>query len=130
LAVRLAGRDLLADLVARQLERGRLEPVARNVEVGLLDLDADAAVAAELCDRRLRVVERLAVEAVLVLDRLDALPLDGSRDDHRRLARHLEGFGVRAVDRSGIVAVDLDRMPPEGLRAPYVRVEVPAVHGL
>ena len=44
----------------------------------------DVADAAELLDRRVRVVERLAVPAVLVLDGLDALALDRAGDDHGR----------------------------------------------
>ena len=84
--VGLARRDLAPDLVARQLERSGREPV-RLSRLGLRDLDPEIAQAAELRDRRVRVVERLAVPAVLVLDGLHALALDGACDDDRRLAR-------------------------------------------
>ena len=98
--------------------------------LGLGDVDRDVADPAELLDRGFRIVERLAVEAVLVLDRLHALALDRLGHDHGRRARRLEGLGVRGVDRLHVVAVDLDRMPAEGLRPLRVRVEIPAVHRL
>ena len=87
-------------------------------------------IAAELLDRLLGLRQRLAVEAVLVLDLLHALALDRLGDDHRRDAARLGGLRVGAVDRLDVVAVDLDRMPAEGLRPVRVRVEIPAVHRL
>src|SRR5207244_4063166 len=129
LPVRLPRRHLGADLVARQFELARPELVWRLRRVRLRDLDAEVADAAELRDRLVRMVERLAVPAVLVFDLLDALALDRARHDRGRLAG-AERLLVRAVDRLDVVAVDLDRMPPEGPCAVRVRVEVPPVHRL
>src|SRR5262249_56884973 len=84
LAVGLPGCDLGADLVARQLELAARELVARLRRVGLRNVDADVPDAAELGDRLVRVVERLAVPSVLVLDLLDALALHRARDDGGR----------------------------------------------
>ena len=130
LAVGLPGRDLLAEVVARQLERARFELVPRGARVRLLHLDLDVPVAAELLDDLVGVVERLAVPPVLVLDLLRALALDRPRDDHDGLPGELERLRVRAVDRLDVVAVDLDRVPAERARPVRVRVEVPAVHRL
>ena len=116
LAVRLARRHLLAELVPRQLERPVREAV-RLAGLRLCDLDADVADAAELLDRRVGIVERLAVPAVLVLDGLDALALDRARHDHRRAAGRLCRFLVRAIDLLDVVSVDLDRVPAERARA-------------
>src|SRR5215213_6938908 len=52
------------------------------------------------------------------------------RDDHGRSAGLLEGLRVGPVDLLGVVAVDLDRVPAEGLGAGDVVVAVPAVHRL
>ena len=90
----------------------------------------DVADAAELLDRRVWVVERLAVPAVLVLDGLDALALDRAGHDHRRAACRLRRFLVRAVDLLDVVSVDLDRIPAEGSRALDIDARVPADHGL
>ena len=68
--------------------------------------------------------------ARLVLDRLDALALQGASDDHRRRALLGDGLAVGPVDRVDVVAVDLDRVPAEGPRAVGVGVEIPAVHRL
>ena len=94
-AVRLARRDLVAaDLVARQLDRSAAaRRDVRPLTLGLRDLDHDVADPAQLLDRLLGVVERLAVAAVLVLDRLHALALDRLRDDHGRQAGRLLGLG-------------------------------------
>ncbi len=130
-AVRAPGRDLLAELPGRQLQRpAHLEAVRLAFDLGLRHVHDDVPLAAELCDRLLGVVERLAVPARLVLDRLDALALDRARDDHRRHALHRGGLAVGALDRADVVAVDLDRVPAERLRPVRVRVEVPAVHRL
>jgi hypothetical protein len=59
------------------------------------------------------VLERLAVLAGLVLDRLDALALLRAGDDHGRLAGRLARLGVGGVDRGVVVAVDRDRVPAE-----------------
>ena len=83
LAVRLARRDLLAELPRRQLAAGGLEAV-RLAAGRRRELHVQVALAAELGDRLVGVVERLAVLAGLVLDRLDAAALLGARDDRRR----------------------------------------------
>ena len=126
-AVRLPRGHLGPDLVPREVERPGLELVTRPGRVRLRHVDAQIAHAAELGDRLVGVVERLTVPPVLVLDLLDALALDRARDDRRRLAG-LERLLVRAVDRVDVVAVDLDRVPPEGARAIRVGVEIPFVH--
>jgi hypothetical protein len=90
----------------------------RAVRLGLGHVDLQVALATELLHRRLGLVERLAVEAVLVLDRRDALALDRARDDRRRPAGRGLGLDVGAVDRLDVVAVDLDRMPAVGLDRP------------
>jgi hypothetical protein len=122
-------RHLFADLPRRQLGRassGRLLDVALRLPL----LDPNVAFAAELCDRRLGVVQCLAVESVLVLDGGDALALDRARDDDRRLSLRLDRLRVGAVDRLDVVPVDLDRVPAERLGAPDVDVGVPADHRL
>ena len=129
LAVRLPRRHLLAELVAGQLERFLLEPVWLGC-LRLRDVDMDVADAAELLDRRVRVVERLAMPAVLVLDGLDALALDRAGHDHRGASFCLCCLLVRPVDLLDVVPVDLDRVPPERSRALDVHARVPADHGL
>src|SRR5437762_13648148 len=59
-----------------------------------------------------------------------ALALDRLRDGHDGLPRSVGRFGVGAVDRVAVVAVDLDRVAAERPRAVRVRVEIPAVHRL
>ena len=86
LAVGLAGGDLVAELVGRQRAAGRLEDVRLAGLAACATSTDQVALAAELRDRRLGVVERLAVLAGLVLDRLDALALLGLGDDRDRLA--------------------------------------------
>src|SRR5439155_14531320 len=98
--------------------------------LGFRHVDDDVADPAELLDRRVGVVERLAVPAVLVLDRLDALALDRARDDDGRLTRRRRRLRIGGVDLLDVVAVDLDRMPAERRRALHVALEVPAVHRL
>ena len=88
------------------------------------------AQAAELADRRLGIGERLAVEAVAVLDRAHALALDRARDDRDRLPVAGQRLLVGAVDLVEVVAVDLDRPPAERLRPPHIRGGVPAEHRL
>ena len=108
----------------------RRRAAAASRRLGLRDLDLQVALAAELGDRRLGIVERLAVEAGLVLDGRDALALERAGDDDRRPAGGLERLGVGAVDRLHVVAVDLDRVPAERLGSLHVDVGVPAEHGL
>jgi hypothetical protein len=62
-AVRLPRRDLGTEVVRWQLESARLERVRLSVALGLVHVDDDVALAAELRDRRLGIVERLAVPA-------------------------------------------------------------------
>ena len=97
---------------------------------GLRDVDVDVAESAELRDRLVGVVEGLAVPAGLVLDRLDAFALDRAGDHDGRLARGAGSLRVRTVDRLDVVAVDLDRLPAERMRAVAVDVQVPADHCL
>ncbi len=96
----------------------------------LRDLDADVAHAAELRDRGLGIVQRLAVEAVPVLDRGHALALQRAGDDHDRLALERERLGVGAVDGLDVVPVHLQRVAAERTRAVDVAARVPAVHRL
>ena len=86
-----------------------------GVDRGLRDLDAEVAQPAELGDRRLGILERLAVPAVLVLDRRHALSLQRPRDHDRRLPCRRDRAAERVVDRLDVVAVDLDRVPAERL---------------
>src|SRR3954453_2442322 len=79
LAVGLTRCDLVAEVVARQLQLPARERV-RVRSVRLRDVDLDVAQAAELFDCLLRMVERLAVPTGLVLDLLDALPFYRPRD--------------------------------------------------
>ncbi len=102
----------------------------RRAGLGRGDLDREVALAAELLDRRLGLVERLAVLAGLVLDGLDALALLRLGEDHRRLPGRRDRLVVGALDRVDVVAVDRDRVPAEALGAAHVAVEVPAVHRL
>ena len=129
-AVGLARRNLLAEVPGRQLAALDLELVRLAVALGRADVDGELAVAAELLDRGVGVLDRLAVLAGEVLDRLDALALLGLGDDDRRLALGLARLGVGGVDRVVVVAVDRDRVPAERLGAADVGLEVPADHRL
>ncbi len=55
------------------------------------------------------------------------MALLGARDDHRRPVG-VPRLGVRGVDLGHVVAVDLDRAPPERLRPVAEHVGVPPVH--
>src|SRR5580765_4150184 len=90
----------------------------------------DVSDASELLDRRIWIVQRLAVPAFLVLDGLDALALDRAGDDHRRPSLRLLGLLVRAVDLLDLVTVDLDRVPAERACPFDVDAGVPADHRL
>ena len=85
-AVGLARRDLGAELVARELERAGGWSCGSG-RFGLRDLDANVREAAELGDRCVGIVERLAVVAVLVLHGRDALALHRACDENRRPSR-------------------------------------------
>ena len=94
LAVGLAGGDLLADVPARQLAAGDVEDVRLAAAVGGRgDLDRELAVAAELLDRGVGVLERLAVLAGLVLDALTPLPF---------LVRATITVGLPVVSRASV----------------------------
>ena len=70
---------------------------------------------------------RLAVPPLLVGEERDAVALLGPRDDQRGL---VGGTGLRVgrIDRGDVVAVDLDRVPAEGLRTLGEQVGTPLVH--
>src|SRR5829696_9764388 len=129
LPVRLARGLLLADFPARQLAAAGAELV-RIAALGRRDPHRDVALAAELRDRGLGIVERLAVLAGLVLDRRYALALLGPGDDHGRRPGRRDRLVERGGDRVDVVAVDGDRVPAERLGAADVAVEVPADHRL
>ena len=128
-AVRLACGHVAAELVAWELERARREAV-RLSGLRFPHVDSDVALAAELGDGCVGVVERLAVEPVLVLDRLHTLALHGARDDNRRLALGLDCLRVRAIHLVDVVAVDGDRVPSERLGTGDVLLDLPAHHRL
>ena len=117
LAVGQARGDLLAELPAGSSARRRRRTGAASPPSGSATFTRQVALAAELRDRLLGVVERLAVLARLVLDGLDALALLRAGDDRRRLAGRLLGVAVGGLDRVDVVAVDLDRVPAERLGA-------------
>ena len=97
LAVGLARGDRLAELPGRDARRRGCR-TCRLARLGQGDLDREVALAAELLDRRVGIVERLAVLAGQVLDRLDALALLRAGDDRGRLALGLLGLGVGGLD--------------------------------
>ena len=68
--------------------------------------------------------------AVLVLDGRYALALQRRGEDSRRPAGQRRGVRVRLVDRLDVVAVDLDRVPPERTRALGEDARVPPDHRL
>jgi hypothetical protein len=92
--------------------------------------DEERAQAAELGDRSVRVGERFAVEPVAVLDRGDAFAFDDAGEDHDGTPVGFVGLGVGVVDFEEVVAVDLDRAPPEGAGTGSVGGGVPAEHRL
>ena len=98
--------------------------------VGLRDVDVDGADVAELLDRLVGILQRLAVLALFVGRLRRAEALDRPGDDHRRPVADRHRLCVGAVDRLDVVAVDLDRRPAAGLGAPRVRAQVPAAHRL
>jgi hypothetical protein len=92
--------------------------------------DDQVRPAAELVDRRGRIGERLAVEAVAVLDGLDAAALVGAGNDGDGTGLVARRLAIGAVDLRDVVAVDLDRDPAERPGAGGIRGGVPAEHGL
>src|SRR5262249_6237601 len=77
----------------------RLEDVRPCVALGLVHVDDDVPLAAELGHGALGIVERLAVPVLGILDGLHAPALDRARDDRRRPAPDRQRLLVRAVDR-------------------------------
>ena len=87
-------------------------------------------IAAELLDRLLGVVERLAVPALLVLDRLHALALDRLGDDHGRRPVVASASRVgRSIASTSWPSISI-ACQPNASRPLRVRVEIPAVHRL
>lgn len=129
LPVGVPGRDLVADLEARQLQVPGADGVQHPGGRRLPDLDAEVAYAAEFRDRLVGVLERFAVQAFAVLDGLDALALEGAGEDHGGLPLGGLGLAVRAVHRVHVVPVDLDRVPAEGREAAGIGVQVVSVPG-
>jgi hypothetical protein len=117
----------LPDAVARQLQPPWLEGPKRE-RLRPRDVEDDVALAAELGDRRLRIVQRLAVPAFSVLDRLHSLAFDRARDDHSRAPAYRDRLLVHAVNGFDVVTVNLDRCPVERFGAANVGGEIPAVH--
>ena len=70
------------------------------------------------------------MKAVLVFHRLDPFALQRAGKDHRRPSSGPFGLLVGGLDRVDVVAVDLDRVPPEGACARGVAGKVPSEHGL
>jgi hypothetical protein len=75
------------------------------------DVHVDGADVAELLDRLLRVLERLAVLALLVGGLARPVALDRPGDDHRGAAGGRLRLREGAVDGRGVVTIDLDRVP-------------------
>jgi len=100
--------------------------------LGLLDIDDDVPLAAQLFDRvgGLRVVQRLAVPALFVGEERDAVAFLGFGDDDRGLVGLRGRFGERAVTGFQIVPVDLDDVAPEGAEPLGINGAVPAQIGL
>ena len=94
------------------------------------ELHVQVALAAELGDRRFRVVERLAVLAGEILDRLYAAALQCARHDRGRAALGRLRLGVGGLDRVDVVSVDHDRVPAERADPLGVALGVPAQHRL
>src|ERR1700731_2243066 len=94
-------------------------------------MDAQVSLAAQLCDGLLCEIgrQRLAVPAVLVLDLLESLALDGARDDDARPVAARPCGLERLVDLDQVVPVDDDRPASERLDAVAVDVEIPFVFG-
>ena len=106
--------------------------VLAGARVGLAYLDQKVVGASEFLERRLLLVFRnwLAVHAVHVFQERDPASLLGLSDDQGRRPGLIQRLCISLVDLFGVVAVDLDRVPAEGLGAGDVVVAVPAVHRL
>src|SRR5439155_26272011 len=115
IAIGLAGRDLAAHLVARQLELPAREAMRHAMGLGSERRDDEVTLSAQLGDGLLWVWQRLAVPTVLVGHLAHAIALDRPCDDDRRPAAHRAGLGVGSVDRLWVVPVDLDCAPAEDL---------------
>jgi hypothetical protein len=129
LAECVTGGDLVADLPPRQIEAvaGSVGPV---VELrGGVGPDPEVTIGAQLGDRRVGIVERLAVLAFGVVGLRDAGTFAGA-SDHGGRCTGTPCEVECAVDRVDVVAVDDEGVPPERREPPLVRDEVPSVAGL
>jgi hypothetical protein len=120
LAERLAGGNGVApDLIGGQGHRWvGLEHMGRGVALWLGDVDVNVADIAELLDRRVGILQRLAVLALDVGGLARAVALDRAGDDHRRAVGGGDRLGERLIDGLDVVTVDLQRLPAGGLGAP------------
>ncbi len=84
----------------------------------------------ELGDRRLRVCQRLAVPALLILEPSNTLALDRLRHDHGRPPITLDRLRERGVDGGDVVSVGCDRTAAERACPLEVMVDLPPVHRL
>jgi hypothetical protein len=132
-AVGLAGSDLVADGVHRQLHLGVVfvRPGDRG-RTWLRAAQEEAAFPAKLDDRALGHLrrERLAVPALPVLDLGETAALDGAGQDDRRLlaaavARAFHG----PVDLGQVMAVDGQDAGAERGQPPAVGVQIPGQVG-
>ena len=130
-AVRLARRDVVADLVRRKLERavsrtrcGSPSSSGFATSIVMLRIPPSSSIAASGSSSALPWKPSLFSTAftplpLIVLATITVgAPVVSSASAYAR------------VDRLHVVAVDLDRMPAEGLGPLRVRVEIPAVHRL
>ena len=125
LAVRLARREGLGVALERDRARARGRP--GHPALGLRDRERAVRALAELRERLTLLVgvERLPMPAFLVLEEGHASAFQRARDDRRRplrAARASEGI----VDLGEVVAVDDERVHPEGAHAGRVGVEIPS----
>ncbi len=129
LAERVAGGDLFALVVARQLGLSGARRVQGPRGLGRVHPHLDVAGAAEFGHGLLGLRQGLAVLSLAVLHGRDALALEGAGDDRGGLSPGGQGLAVGTVDGVDVVAVDLDRVPSEGPETARVGVEVVAVPG-
>src|SRR5579862_8049999 len=107
MAVRLTRGHLVPELPAWRLRCTRLEAVRRLVVRWRHGVNPQIAHSAELFDRLLGVIERLAMVAGLVFNLLYPLALQCAGEDRCRPTACLQRRSERLVDRVQIVAVDL-----------------------
>ena len=128
--VGLARGHFLAQLEGGPVAPRRVEAVRLAVPLRRRHPHAEVTRTAELLDRLLGLLERLAVLAGLVLHGLDAGALLGPGDHRGGPAVRQLSLAVGRVHGLNVVSVDRDGLPAEGPRALGVGLEVPAVHGL